>query len=146
MCTTVSPRVTVREPGGQGGGLREVRQVGPGGGDVVPVRRPAGELVGDGVEVEVVRRGRQLVGHDLERVEGGVELGRPPRATRRPRLDVLGLEHHPVAVLDPQQPGRGHAGGKRLELAGLLAVGVGEHLLGLRRRRLDEVPASRRRR
>ena len=106
-------------------------------------RRPAlderGEVVGRRVEVQP-RRGRgQHVGHDLERVEQRVEVLGPPRPARRAGGDVLDAEHHPVVVEVPQQPRGRHALRQGGELARLLAVGVGEHPLGLGRGRLHEV-------
>ena len=63
--------------------------------------------------------------------------GRPARHGRRgrPAVDVLEPEHHPVVRRATQSSrGAGTLGRERGELAGLLAVGLGEHPLRLRSR------------
>ena len=80
---------------------------------------------------------------DLQGVQRGVEVGAVPRAAGLARLDVLEPQDEPVVDVErPQQPGGRCLGGQRLELAGLLAVGLGEHPLRLGRGGLHEVPAA----
>ena len=98
------------------------------------------ELVLERVQRQPVGRRREVGRHRLERVEAGVEVVRSPGPLRVAAVDVLEAEHDPVVVEGPQQPGRGDAVGQGRELAGLLAVGVGEQPLRLDRRGLHEVP------
>ena len=85
------------------------------GGPSTPAR--SANSVGEGVEAEAAGAGVSSAATASQRVEGGVEVGLPPRAARRPRLDVLQAEHHPVVVVvAPEQPRGRDAGGQAASL------------------------------
>ena len=124
VCTTVSPAVTSAKPAPAPPprrGARQVRASAPR--DVVPVRRPVRELVGEGVQRQVGRRGRELAATTSRASRQASSSAARHGRCGRPPLDVLDPEHHPVVVVGPQQPRGRHGGGQRRELAGLLAVG-----------------------
>ncbi len=99
------------------------------------VARSAGERV----ELQPGWHRRQQRRHRLERVETRIEVGRAPRTLRRPGLDVLQAEHHPLTVGRPEQAWGRDAGRQRAQLPRLLAVGLREHPLGRLGRGLHEV-------
>ncbi len=129
----------VREAPGEAGGLGAWARSGRVAATWSQYAGQSAELVGERVEEQPGRSRRQLAGDHLEGVEPGVQVGLTPGPARRTRLDVLDAEHDPLAVLHPQQAGRGDRRRQGGQLAGLLAVGLREHPLGLRRRRLHEV-------
>ena len=136
----VARATTVGEAGGQRRGLVEVREVRPGGGDVVPVRRPGRRARRRRCRGPGRRRGVSSSATTSSASRRGVEVGLPPGPARRaaPRRTRSRARPSRRPSIHSSR-GRGHAGGQGPELAGLLAVGVGEHPLGLRRGRLDEV-------
>ena len=102
-----------------------------------------GQLVGDRVELEVRRSGRELVGHDLE----GVEARRPARPCRHGRRGARASTYsRPSTTQSPSivqsSRGAGTVVGQGPQLARLLAVRRGEGSLGRRRGRLHEVPRA----
>ena len=119
-----------------------MREVGSGGGYVVPARDEATEFIHGGAEFEFERHGSQCPAHGLQRVEAHLEFLPDPRALRQGPFDVLDAQHEPVVIDGPEQAGSGHAGRERSQLAGFLAVGLGERALGHARCGLDEHPTA----
>ena len=132
VCTSVSPPATSAKraasaaassrcsamPGRSGGRARTWSQYAGQVGELVGERRRAPAPPAAGV---------RAAGHLLGHRQAGVQVGGRHGRRGRPRLDVLDAEHDPVVVVEvPEQPRRGRVAGQRRQLAGLLAVGLGE--------------------